>query len=295
MRKRGGHMVDNANSFSIELAGWNAATKNLTRIRPLTCEEIAADKRFRPIIAEARERLKLFKILDLNYKDWEQRLEYEMTPGKGIADDHIELDKLMLNFLSTVYAISEHFSKSYRRRFRKDKNKLQALPDFVQRLHKHSWAVAFFSDFRGYVQHCALPVGKYTRNATRHGVRINVTHDAATLCESYRDWENSELTPEHGTLDLIDLTHECYKSVRQYYGSFMASAFYPELEDVDAFYWTLTQEVKKAQPKSKMVFLTQHEVKKNRARTEIKVTLVFPPNALFEELGIKANNSNTGG
>ena len=272
--------------MSVELAGWNSATSNLSRVRPLTEDEITRDEEARPIFAEARERLKLFQILELNYKAWEGHLRSEMTPGKGKQDGYLTLDQLMLNFLSTVYAITEHFRLSYRQRHKKDESKLEELSSFVKKLQENSWAVAFFADFRNYVQHCALPIGNYNRNETSHGVRIDVTHDASKLCDAYRGWEKSQLTPEHGTLDLIDLTTECYHRLRKDYGGFIAGVFYPELVEMDSFYWSLTQEVRKRDPRARMVFLTDHKETKHRTKVELKMTFTFPPNAVFDELGM---------
>jgi len=249
------------------------------------------DERSRPVFAEARERLKLFQILELNYQAWESHLRSEMTPRGSKEDGHLLLDQLMLNFLNTVYAITEHFRLSYRQRYKKDDAKIGELTEFIKKLHATSWAVAFFSDFRNYVQHCALPIGHYNRNETSHGVRIDVTHDAVKLCEAYRDWKDSHLTPGHGTLDLIDLTTECYHRLRTNYGGFIAKVFYPELVNLDAFYWSLTQEVTRRDPRARMVFLTDHKETRLRTKVEMKMTFTFPPNAVFEELGITVERS----
>lgn len=272
--------------MSAELAGWNSTTNNLNSVRPLTADEVAIDERAKPVFAEARERLKLFKILELNYQAWERHLRSEMMPRKSKQDGHLILDQLMLNFLNTVYAITEHFRLSYRQRYKKDDGRIGELKEFIKKLHANSWAVAFFADFRNYVQHCALPIGTYNRKETSHGVRVDVTQDAANLCKAYTNWKDSRLMPEHGTLDLIDLTTECYHRLRKDYGGFIAKVFYPELVDMDAFYWSLTQEVRRLEPCARMVFLTNHTETRHRTKVEMKMTLTFPPNAVFDELGM---------
>jgi hypothetical protein len=272
--------------MTTELAAWNSATSNFNRVRPLTADEIAMDERSRPVFSEARERLKLFQILKLNYQAWESHLQSEMTPGKPKGDGHLLLDQLMLNFLNTVYAITEHFRLSYMQRYKNDGAKIGERKEFIRKLHADSWAVAFFADFRNYVQHCALPIGTYNRDENSHGVRIDVTHDAVKLCETYRDWKDSHLTPKHGTLDLIDLTNECYRRLRKDYGGFIAKVFYPELLEMDTFYWSLTQEVRRSDPLARMVFLIDQKETRLRTKVEMKITFTFPPNAVFDELGM---------
>ena len=66
----------------------------------------------------------------------------------------------------------------------------------------------------------------------------------------------------------------------------MVQCFYPELEDIDRFYWVLTQEVREKNPKAKMVFLSEKDEKKEGTNVKMNFSFEQPPNTVFEELGI---------
>ena len=97
------------------------------------------------------------------------------------------------NFLATAYAITEHFKVSYRKRFKKNSAKIKEYEDFLDRLCAGSWATAFFFDFRNYVQHNGLPVGRYNKVSNLTKVEITIEQDAVELLNDYKDWKRSKL------------------------------------------------------------------------------------------------------
>jgi len=269
-----------------QLAGWDSARNNFFELRPLTEHEEAFDAQSRPVFAEAHGRFKLFQILEMNYRDWTAYHRSLLTPGSRKQDDLLVLDRLLFNFLAAAYGLFEHFEVSYRRRYKKEPAKLAEYETFLQKFYDNSWAAAFFMDFRNYVQHFDLPIGSFNRNEGTHSITISITHDAAKLVAEYRDWKRSQLNAERGQLDLITMSEEFYHRLRQDYGSFMARCFYPELKEMDQFYWRLTQEVRTRNPTARMVFLTEKDEKRERTKTSVRWSFEQPPNAVFDELGI---------
>ena len=86
-----------------------------------------------------------------------------------------ELDRLMLNFLSSVNALFNHF-KVHFRRFAVADDSDKKFKDYVRNLEKTNPTYAFFADLRDFVQHCGLPVGRMRRTETRDGkVTLTVT------------------------------------------------------------------------------------------------------------------------
>lgn len=271
---------------SLQLAGWDSARSNFFELRPLAPHEAEFDARSRPVFAEARGRFKLFQILELNYRDWTAYHRALLTPGSRKQDDLLVLDRLLFNFLAAAYGVFEHFEVSYRRRHRKNPARLAEYDAFLEKFFDNSWAAAFFMDFRNYAQHFDLPIGSFNRNEGTHSITISITHDAAKLSADYRDWKRSKLTPELGEIDLITMSEEFYHRLQRDYGGFMAKCFYPELKEMDQFYWQLTQEVRERNPKARMVFLAEKDEKRERTKISVKWSFEQPPNAVFDELGI---------
>ena len=255
-------------------------------IRPLSAAEIKFDREAAPIYFEASNRLGLFTILKENYNAWCQSIQEHLSPGKNVMPKHRELDRLMFNFLAAAYGIVEHFETSYRRRFKKNSSKLQEYKDFVSHLCKNSWAVAFFLDFRNYVQHVELPIGHISRSEQRNSVSISVTQDAGKLLKASNRWPHSKLSADKGTIDLISLTDDFYITFVRNYGDLVARTFYPELKKIDSFFRQLTLEVRSHHPNTTMGYLLDD--KHIHTATALTTTTTYSerPNFVFEELGI---------
>lgn len=275
----------------MQLAVWDGNIANLQTIRLLTPDEIAYNEIGAKTFSEAQNRLKLLKILRLNYEAWLNYIKSLLRADIAIKDELIELDRHMMNFLASAYGLTEHFECSYKRKFRKDKIALQRYRDFYANLCDETWAVAFFTDYRGYAQHVELPIGSYNRQADLHRVEVTITHSAEALLRHTREWPRSKLSPENGTLDIIDLAQDYFERLSGAYGQFIAQAFFPDLEQIDAFYWNLTQEATKGNPKARMIFLTRREETKERAKVKFSISFKQPPNMVFEELGIEIDRS----
>lgn len=273
-------------SNGLQLAGYDSSRNNFFELRPLTQEEKAFHERSLPVFTEALGRFKLFRILELNYRDWTAYHRALLTPGYRKQDDLLLLNRLLFNFLAAAYGLFEHFEVSYRRRHKKDPDCLAEYDAFLKRFFENSWAAAFFMDFRNYAQHFNLPIGAFNRHEETHSITISITHDAATLAAEYRDWKRSRLTPERGQLDLISMSEEFYRRLQRDYGGFMARCFYPELKEMDQFYWRLTQEVWERNPNARMVFFAEKDENRKRTKILVRLSIEQPPNAVFDEIGI---------
>ena len=256
-------------------------------IRDLTDDELRADDHYRTRFAEIYSRFSLFRILEKNYQEWWSFTRKLLTPGnRDFEQDRLELNRLLMNYLSSAYSIVEHLEKSYTRRFRNDAEKSQKYRDFVSRLEHDSFAYAFFMDFRDYAQHQETPIGTYNRNETTNSVNISIRQSAGDLSTQPRDWERSHLTAAKGDLDLLTMTRDFHHLMNHSFERFMIDALNPDLKAIDEFYWGLTQEVRQKIPNARMVFLEKLIQTPERTRVSFSYTIVQPPNAPYEELGI---------
>jgi hypothetical protein len=278
----------------MKLLGLNKARSNLHFFRDLETNEIADHERFTPIIAEARNRFNLFRILGQNYAEWKSYVDSLLnakTTHDG--DEMLQLDRLLLNYLTCAYTIQEHFKVSFQRRFRKDQAKQKEYSDFINGLCKVSWPFAFFLDFRGHVQHCGLGIGEFHREVNATSVIVAITHDATKLVAENNTWLRSKLTGKEGKLELVTLLEEFHGRMLQHYAGYVAKTFFPELFSAAEFYNRLTEEVRRADPDFRMFFHSKElDMKTEGDKQTRNLHLKLVPNDVFAELGIVVTKKN---
>lgn len=285
--------------FPPKLGFHNKRTNHFDALRPLTPEELAAHEGFLGPVTESRNRLILFRLLAANFREWRKYLNsllnVEFADRGGAMD---ELNRLLLNYLTTAYTIHEHFKVSFMRRFRGDKAKIAEHEDFVAKLCDKFWEFGFVLDYRGYVQHRGLAVGRFTRTPSETSVSISVTTDAAALAGKGRekDWKLSKLTPDKGLIDLVSAIRCFHVVTAEQYGLYVAKVFFPELVKADEFYMGLTKEAKAKDPEATMVFFTK-EIERTPMEdgtVEFNISYSQPPNDVFAELGLLVDRSDQG-
>jgi hypothetical protein len=166
----------------VKLAAYGGQSNFFSILRDLRAEEIQRDDEYSPVVADARERLKLFKILDHNYREWSDHVTSLLSARPGDRDDEmLHLDRLLLNYLTCAYTLRKHFEVLFKQRFRNEDPKQKVYTDFLDRLCAASWPVAFFFDFRGYVQHRGLGIGHYNRKISDLSVQLTISCDGGEL------------------------------------------------------------------------------------------------------------------
>jgi hypothetical protein len=173
----------------------------------------------------------------------------------------MELNRLILNYLSSAYMIHEHFSVTFKQRFRNDEKRKGEHEEFLKKLTTNCWAFGFFFDFRGFVQHRGLAVGGYSRSISATSVEISLRQNPLELLKEGRDWKRSKLSNYKGDLDLIMLLREFHLCMLNAYAPFVVNTFYPELEPADQFYSTLTNEATLQTPGGRMFFVDDPDEK----------------------------------
>lgn len=143
------------------LAGWISQPQEFAVIRSLTESEAKTVKTFGTIYSLVETRINLLKIVERNFRELSKFTSSHTSDSRTDVDYRLELDRLILNYLSTGYGLHEQF----KRHVAKNSPESQVLfRKFVEELETKSFAYAFFRDFRNYAQHCELPVGRVTVN-----------------------------------------------------------------------------------------------------------------------------------
>jgi hypothetical protein len=256
-------------------------------IRDLTEAEIANHDKHVPLIQKAQNRLELFTILQMNYREWRKYLDSLLSPHPSEErQERLELNRLLMNYMASAYATVEHFKKLLPRLF---PEKRKSHETFLATMND-CFAVAFFRDFRDYVQHRGLAVGEYKKKISRTSVGFSIFHNAAELLKEDKrqnSWGNSKLSSDRGDLDVVELLREYHVRMIQDYGKFVTGALFPELVSASEFYENLSKEAPRVTPGSKMVFMNDRveRIDENK-NIHVSFTVELVPNNLFQELGV---------
>jgi len=261
----------------MKLAGYipNGATvENVQDFRDLSAEELKQHALFKPVVAEARNRLALFRVLDDNYREWADCLTSLLHPGPvDEAAVVLKLDRLLLNYLTCAHHVRAHFEASFQQRFRTDSTEQKKYKMLLDGLCQTSWPFSFFLDFRNYLQHQGLGLGFFKRKVTPTAVSLELTLNAAELLNTTKDWPRSKLVPAKGIIELTGLLREFHTQMMQKYSGIVISTLFAELTPAAEFYKKLAAEVRQKDPALAMGF-------SDNGKT------VLTPNDLFAELGL---------
>jgi len=277
----------------MQLGSFSAATNEYSCIRKLTPEEIETDAKFKKLVTEARNRLSLFRMLDRNYADWKKYLQRLLSPNFVEDVDGIEeLNRFLLNYLTFAYSIQEHFSVSFRQRFKKDPAKLRDYSEFVDKLCQSSWEFAFVLDYRGYFQHVGLGVESCSRTSNDTSIKIKVVADAKRLLSDSRDWNRSNLTVDRGEIDVVATVKEFHHHMMTSYALFVTRTFFPVLQPASEFYRKLMTEVQANYPRGRTVFFPKEPTRKTVGiKRVLDMTVIFPPVNVFDEVLNRAGST----
>jgi len=255
---------------------------HLSGIRELTEDEQEKLAEYTKIAASARNRFKLFMILKKNYSEWWDYTRSLLSPNDNLEpDEMVELDRLMLNFLSSAKSVLDQFKQHWTQAYR-GTGKENDFKNYIKKLEDGCWAFAFFQDLRNFTQHCGLPIGNYTRNANTSSVTLIIQADSEWLIDHYNRWDKSKLTKERGRLDLMDLCRDYYIRLQQDFGNFVANAFTPELLEAHTFLAGLANEANRLHPEGMYRIVTKFDLTPTGFNFQFKT----PPADLLGSLGI---------
>lgn len=255
---------------------------HIDAIRELTEDEQDKLAEYTKIAASANNRFKLFAILSRNYEEWWNYTRSLLAAGgELVSDEMLELDRLLMNFLSSAKSVLEHFKQEWTQIYRKTEREGD-FKIYIKKLEDNCWAFAFFQDMRNFTQHCGLPVGTYSRNTNATSVTLAVQADAEWLLDHYKKWDKSKLTKDKGLFDLITLCQDYHLRLKRDFGQFVATAIVPSLGDAHNFLARLSNEAKQHNPNGEYKLITKLNMKSDG----IDFQFSMPPSDLLGSLGI---------
>lgn len=265
----------------MKLAGYlprDGAVANIRDFRDLTAEELKQHALFKPVVAEARNRLALFRVLDDNYREWTDALAALLHPGPADEDAAAQkLDRLLLNYLACAYHLRAHFETSFQQRFRTDGSEQKKYKMLVDNLGQSAWSFAFFLDFQHYLKHQGLGLGFFKRRVGPTSVAVELTLNASELLNATKDWPRSKLAPAKGIMELTALLRDFHTQMLQSYSGIVIQTLFADLPPAADFYKKLAAEVRAQDPGLTMTL----------RNGESDPRLHPAPNDLFAELGLE--------
>ncbi len=138
----------------------------------------------------------LFQICDKNYHDilnYHDQLETcfhanRADPYEFIEDVVFEINRLLLNYLSSFRTLVDHLEARYKHLKRENPEYLNAFKTICSSCYGGSFYYRFFYKLRNYVQHCCLPIGHIEIEETQKGTNISIIFDRDALLNNYSEW-----------------------------------------------------------------------------------------------------------
>lgn len=153
--------------------------------------------------AELQENENLFRVVELNYKDFIEKNSFYAVNNSLIKPDHsidgpesiaIDLNRLLLNFLSSVRMFLDHKETILKRKFGPDSAEVLAFKNEIAVAYDTQFEYRFCYKLRNYAQHCGLPINpiemsSFLDNKNEIQNRFNVFFDTKKLLSQF-DWGN---------------------------------------------------------------------------------------------------------
>jgi hypothetical protein len=141
--------------------------KSMAIAKELTAEDAARIKSVSEVLTTHNSDFQLLLAAEWNHKDLKKLLSdlLEET-SKNLPNDMFSSDKIninvnrhLINLLSTVRTFLDHYEAKLKRRHGKDSGKVQAFKRATADAYDGCFSYRFMYSIRNYVQHCGMPVG----------------------------------------------------------------------------------------------------------------------------------------
>lgn len=165
----------------------------------------------------------LFKIVELNYKDFKSRIENitkRLAQGNLYIEEqeylHLEVNRLILNFLSSVRTYLDHTETRFKREYGANSEEFMLFKSETIKAYDENFEYRFLYKLRNFSQHCGLPAGSLKTSSfiengiEKHVLKLSLLRD--DLLKNF-DWGNpitKELTNQEELFDLLYLIDTKY-------------------------------------------------------------------------------------
>jgi len=155
----------------------------------------------------------LYEICDSNYESilsFYRQLATNYPPNRNRADEFMrdvaqEMNRLLLNYLSSFKVFLDHLKTRYSRSPLKEQRYLADFNNICSACFNMNFYYRFFSKLRDYVQHCGLPIHYVEIKENPGRIDISMGFDRDTLLNRYDKWRSvkKDLTQQPQRFEII--------------------------------------------------------------------------------------------
>ena len=268
--------------------GTGPGTSHIEVIRPIAAGETAQIEEARKLFSVVSPIMAMFDMLHWNYKEIQIFTE-ELTKGyNGPPTAISKANRLLLNYIASADALLDHFGATYKRQCRMKKMEVTGFDDLRRELENTDDDFEFFTHFRNYVIHVALPVGNLTVTETLGTGRTwSITYRSADLSLDKRDRLSScRMLAKCETIDLIQHLNRFHHLMTTRIFNEIVRCFTANLKATSQFHKTLAKEVADRAPQLQPHLMTYRKQEGERFNWTFDVL----PRDLIAEFGIRFND-----
>lgn len=193
--------------------------QNMNSIRQLTEAEFNWYCTMVTSLDKLQGDMRLFQLVELNGEDFLSQLnhyralaELNPDPGKNVLNaQFLDLNRLVLNFLSAVRTYLDHTETRLSRKYGQDSPEYTGFKSFTAAAFDGHFSYRFFSKLRNFAQHCGLPAGGLTLTSKIDGISLNVDFVSHYLISNFDSWGatiKKELQEMPERFDIVPLMQE---------------------------------------------------------------------------------------
>ena len=108
--------------------------------------------------------------------------------GEFLEETSLELNRLLLNYLSSFKTFLAHLETRYKRLLKKQPSNIKNFKQITSHCYDGNFYYRFFYKLRNYVQHCALPVEHIQIKEGQNSVEISIDFNRDSLINNYNEW-----------------------------------------------------------------------------------------------------------
>lgn len=185
-------------------------------IRGLTVDEFESISKEISDLEKFYNEEALYDLIDLNYQDLIKRRDFYIhqciaNPRLSFSDissQFIDLNRLILNFLSSVRTYLDHTETRLKRNFGANSVEVELFKKLLSDNYDSYFAYRFLSKLRNYSQHCGLPAGSIsiTNDIMGHNLKLSLVRD--DLLNEYDSWSEKvkpDLQKQDKIFDILPL------------------------------------------------------------------------------------------
>ncbi len=240
------------------LVGIDPETNHIEVIRPIATGETAQIEEARKLYSVVSPIMAMFDMLHWNYQEIQNFAEKLTKDYSGPPLALSTANRLFLNYISSADALLDHFGTTYKRQCRMRKMEETGFDDLRHHLENTNDDFEFFTHYRNYVIHVALPVGNLTVTETLGTGRTwSITYRSAELLLDKRDRLSScRMLAKFETIDLIQHLNRFHNLMTTRIFNEIVRCFADNLKATSQYHKTLAQEVANRTPKLRPHLMT---------------------------------------